>query len=134
MGDAPRRRLVDRFSASPTVLAPDSRIFGDIDNPGALILCGQVEGDGCIGGALSITRAAQWTGNVHAQQAVVAGGFTGNLTVADKLEIGAGAVIRGRVTARSIAIARGAVVDGEILVLGSDPILQFEERRSADRD
>jgi cytoskeletal protein CcmA (bactofilin family) len=38
-------------------------------------------------------------------------------------------VIRGRVTARTVAIARGAIVDGDIEVTSGEPVLEFEEKR-----
>ena len=66
---------------------------------------------------------------VHAQQAIVAGTITGGLIVKDKLEIGYTAVIRGKVSARTVAIAKGAIVDGEIEVTSDAPVLQFEEKR-----
>ena len=56
-------------------------------------------------------------------------GATGGLSVRDKLEIGHTAVIRGKVSARTIAIAKGAIVDGEIEVTSGAPVLQFEEKR-----
>jgi cytoskeletal protein CcmA (bactofilin family) len=39
-------------------------------------------------------------------------------------------VIRGRVQARSIAVARGATIDGEMMVTGTEPVVQFEEKRA----
>jgi cytoskeletal protein CcmA (bactofilin family) len=51
------------------------------------------------------------------------------LSVRDKLEIGYTAVIRGRVSARTVAIAKGAIVDGEIEVTSNSPVVQFEEKR-----
>lgn len=132
MSDAPRRRLLDRFNTPPSVLGRHSRIVGDIVNPGPLVLCGSVEGDGQIDGTLSLTREASWRGNVRAYEAVIAGQLTGDLMVRGKLEIGARAVLRGRVTAGSIAIARGAIVEGEMLVTGTAPIVEFEERRGSD--
>jgi cytoskeletal protein CcmA (bactofilin family) len=47
------------------------------------------------------------------------------------LEIGYTAVIRGKVSARTIAIAKGAIVDGEIEVTSGAPVLQFEEKRES---
>ena len=41
-------------------------------------------------------------------------------------------MIRGRVTAGSIAMARGATIDGDVTVTGSEPILEFEEKRAED--
>ncbi len=38
-------------------------------------------------------------------------------------------MIRGKVSARTIAIAKGAIVDGEIEVTSDSPVLQFEEKR-----
>jgi hypothetical protein len=40
-------------------------------------------------------------------------------------------VIRGKVSARTVAIARGAIVDGEIEVTSDTPVMQFEEKRDA---
>jgi cytoskeletal protein CcmA (bactofilin family) len=62
---------------------------------------------------------------------VVAGELVGSLAVTDRLEVGAAAVIRGRVSARSLAIARGAVIEGDILVTSGEPIVQFEEKRES---
>jgi cytoskeletal protein CcmA (bactofilin family) len=87
-------------------------------------------GNGRIGGELGIATGAHWEGDLIARSAVVSGQLTGSLVVEEKLEIGASAVIRGRVQARSIAIARGATVDGEMLVTGSEPVVQFEEKRA----
>ena len=62
---------------------------------------------------------------------MVAGELIGSLDVADRLEVGSAAVIRGRVSARSLAIARGAVIEGDILVTSGEPIVQFEEKRES---
>ena len=132
MADAPRRRLLDRFNAPPTVIGKGCRFIGDILNPGPLMLCGAVEGDGQVDGMLSITRDASWTGEVRAQDAIIAGRLIGQLSVTGKLEIGAAAVIQGSVKAGSIAIARGAIVEGDMQVLGSGPIVQFDEKRERD--
>jgi cytoskeletal protein CcmA (bactofilin family) len=53
------------------------------------------------------------------------------LIVRDKLEIGYTAVIRGKVSARTVAIAKGAIVDGEIEVTSDVPVMRFEEKRDA---
>jgi len=38
-------------------------------------------------------------------------------------------VIRGRVSARSIALARGATIDGDVIITSGEPIVEFEEKR-----
>lgn len=129
MNAKPRRRLLDRMAASPSLLAAGARVVGDIETQGALIVSGEVSGNGRVAGELSIAAEAHWQGDLIAQSAVVAGRITGSITVGDKIEIAASARILGRVTARMIAMARGAKIDGDIMVTGSEPVLEFEERR-----
>jgi cytoskeletal protein CcmA (bactofilin family) len=129
MAETPKRRLLDQMGAVPTYVAVGSRITGDIEAPGALVMCGQVRGDGDVKGPLSVAASARWDGEVHAHSGVIAGAVTGTIRVDEKLEIRATAVIRGRVTARSIAIARGAVIEGEVTVTSGEPIINFEEKR-----
>ena len=128
---APKRRLIDQLGGSPTFVSADSRLTGDLETAGPLIVCGSIKGDGRVGGTLSMAAGSQWEGEVHAQAAVVSGQMTGKVVIAAKLEIGASAVIHADIVAHSIAIAKGAVVDGAITVTGGQPILRFEEKRKA---
>ncbi len=130
MSELPRRRLLDRMRSSPSLLAQEVRLTGNIETSGPLLLSGHVRGNGRIGGELGIATGAHWEGDVAARSAVVSGQITGTLLVDEKLEIGASAVIRGRVQARSIAIARGATVEGEMSITGNEPVVQFEEKRA----
>src|SRR5215469_7316616 len=129
MNESPRRRLLDFIGTSPSFVAEGCRITGDFETVGPLVLCGTIRGDGHVRGALSLTAKAEWEGEVRAERGVIAGKVTGILTVEDKLEIGATAVIRARVSARAIAIAKGAVIDGELIVTSGQPIVSFEEKR-----
>lgn len=126
---APHRRVSDR-SGSPTVIAPGVTFRGDVIAPGSVMLSGTVRGDGEIGGTLSIARDALWEGKVQASSAVIAGKLTGVIAVTGALEVGNTAHIKGQVTARTLAIARGAVIEGEIQVTSGEAIVQFEERRN----
>jgi cytoskeletal protein CcmA (bactofilin family) len=67
---------------------------------------------------------------VRAVSAVVYGQVTGAIIVSERIEISATAVIRGRVAARSIAMARGATIDGDVIVTSGQPIVEFEEKRA----
>ena len=131
MSQLPRRRLLDRLGSTPSLIAQHTRLVGDIETQGALLVNGTVQGNGRIGGEVAIAGGASWEGDVHAERAVIAGTVIGNLTVDDKLEIGASARLRGRVTAKRIAIALGAQVEGEMVCTGADPIVEFAEKRAA---
>jgi cytoskeletal protein CcmA (bactofilin family) len=104
---APRRRFFDQRAGAPTLI-----------------------GNGSVAGPVSIAQDAHWQGNLRAHSAVVAGRVSGDLTIETKLEIGKTAEIRGAVRAHLVAIAYGAIVDGEIAVTGSQPIIRFEEKRA----
>jgi cytoskeletal protein CcmA (bactofilin family) len=127
-----KRRFLERtlgVSATPTFIGAESVFVGNIRGTGQFVVSGEVHGDGELAGDLNLSVTGRWHGNINAHQAVVAGQIVGALNVVDKLEIGYTAVIRGSVSARTIAIAKGAIVDGEIKVTSGAPIVQFEERR-----
>lgn len=132
MNSIPRRRLRDRQNGPPTVIATGTHLRGDIIVPGALLMSGHVCGDGDIGGALAISRGAHWEGQVKALDAIIAGALSGSIQVTGKLEVGAAAVIKGNVTARTLAIARGAVIEGEIQVTSGEAVVTFEEKRETE--
>jgi len=131
MTDTLKRRLIDQIGDSPTFVAEGSRLTGDLESAGPLVLCGAIRGDGRVAGALRMAVTAEWEGEIHARAAIVAGKITGRLVVEEKLEVGATAVLRADIVARSIAVARGAVIDGTVTVTSGEPVVQFEEKRAA---
>jgi cytoskeletal protein CcmA (bactofilin family) len=131
MTETLKRRLGDQIGDSPTFIAEGAHFSGDLETAGPLVICGAVRGDGRIGGALRMAVTAEWHGEIHAKVAVIAGRITGKLVVDDKLEIGATAVIRADIVARSIAIARGAIINGTVTVTSGEAVVQFEEKRAA---
>ena len=129
MTEAPKRRLIDQIGASPTFVAEGSCLTGDVETAGPLVVCGTIRGDGRVAGALSMSDKSHWEGEIHARAAVISGRVIGKLVIEDKLELGATAVIRADIVARSIAVAKGAVIDGEVTVTSGQPIVRFEEKR-----
>jgi cytoskeletal protein CcmA (bactofilin family) len=129
MTESPRRRLIDQIGTSPTFVAEGCRLTGDLETPGALVVCGSIRGDGKVTGMLSMAAKSSWEGEVHAQSAVIAGRVTGKLVIEEKIEIGATAIIRADVVARSIALAKGAVIEGAVTVTSGEPVVEFDERR-----
>jgi cytoskeletal protein CcmA (bactofilin family) len=125
-----KRRLIDQIGDAPTFVAEGVRLTGDLETAGPLVVCGTVCGDGRVGGTLRMSVTAQWEGEIHAGAAVVAGRITGRLVVEGKLEVAGTAVIRADIDARSIAVAKGAVIDGVVTVTSGEPIVQFEEKRT----
>ena len=132
MTDNPRRRLRDAFSGTPTFLGERTKFVGNLETAGPLVVCGHVQGDAHVDGSVNLAVGAHWEGGIHANHAVIAGKVTGSIVITEKLEIGQTAVIHGSVTARMLAIAKGAVVDGDITITSGEPITRFEEKRKED--
>lgn len=130
MTEEPKRRLVDRLGMSPTVIAESTTIVGDVETRGPLMVSGRVQGNGRVGGTLSVSKSAHWQGDISARQAVLAGHVIGKIVVEDKLEISASAVIQGEIVAKILAIANGARIEGEVTVTSGKPIVKFEEKRA----
>ena len=130
--NAQRRRILDLGSASPTFIGAESVIVGNIRGTGLFVVSGEIHGDGEIQGGLNLSVTGKWHGFIEAQHAVVAGTIIGGLAVEGKLEIGYTAVIRGKVSARTVAIAKGAIVEGEIEITSGTAPLEFEEKRGGE--
>jgi cytoskeletal protein CcmA (bactofilin family) len=129
MSEAPRRRHADRVSVSPTFIGVGSKLTGNLECEADLIVGGHVNGEGNVRGAFTLSEGGHWEGKIHATNAVIAGEVTGTVSVGEKLEIRKSARIRGIVLARSIAVAQGAVIDGEMSVTSGAPVVSYEEKR-----
>jgi cytoskeletal protein CcmA (bactofilin family) len=127
-----KRRFLESSLGTPTFIGAETVVIGNIRGTGLFVVLGEVHGDGELQGGLNLAVTGSWHGFIQAQQAIVAGKIVGGLTVADKLEIGYTAVIRGKVSARTVTIAKGAIVDGEIEVTSGEPVLHFEEKRDGE--
>ena len=130
MSEEPKRRLADRLGTSPTVISESSTVVGDIETRGPLMVSGHVRGNGKVGGMLSVSKSAEWQGDIEAKSAVLAGRIIGRVYVEEKLEVSASAVISGEIVAKVLAIANGARIEGEVTVTSGKAIVKFDEKRS----
>src|SRR5256885_9739971 len=112
MSETIKRRLIDQIGNSPTFVAEGSRLTGDLETPGPLVMCGVVRGDGRVGGMLRMAVTAEWHGEIHAIAAVIAGRISGKIVVENKLEVGATAGVCAGIVARSIAGGKGGGIGG----------------------
>jgi cytoskeletal protein CcmA (bactofilin family) len=129
MADSPRRRLTDRVSSSPTFVGAGSRLTGNLECGSDLVVAGFVNGEAAVRGAFTLSEGGRWEGRIQAHNAVVAGEIEGVVAIGDKLEIRASARIRGSISARSIAVAQGAVIEGDMAVTSGAAVVHYEEKR-----
>ena len=129
MADTPRRRLADRVSSSPTFVGAGSKFTGNLECGSDLVVGGNVVGEGAVRGAFTLSEGGRWEGRIQSTNAVIAGEVQGHVLVNEKLEIRATARIHGSVTARSIAVAQGAVIDGDMAVTSGAAVVHYDEKR-----
>ena len=132
MNDKKRRRIRDRASGAPTLINEGCKITGVISGAGDYQVSGQVDGDCDIDGTVSLTRDGLWQGTIKARHVVISGHVEGDIVAAGKVEIADSAKITGTVTGEAIAVAEGAVVEGQMRTTGQQEPVGFVEKRGGD--
>ena len=122
------RRSLDKVRDFATSVGPGVHFQGRLSGSGHCLVLGTVEGDCVLDGVLVVGEGGRWLGDVEATQVLVAGSVEGRILAREKIEMAAGARGRGLLSAPAIAMARGAVHEGEVHT-GAEGPLRFEERR-----
>lgn len=133
MNEAKKRRLRDRVAGAATLINEGCKITGVIGGTGNFMVSGEVDGDCDLQGTLTVTDEGVWLGTIRAETVIISGRVEGDITASGKVEITSSAKIAGNVTADAIAVAEGAVVDGNMQTTGQSVPLEFiEKRKKAD--
>jgi cytoskeletal protein CcmA (bactofilin family) len=126
-----KRRIRDKTNGPTTYIAASTTIVGSIAGKGAYVFCGTVEGDCDIDGPLTLAAGGRWKGMLKATDIVVAGVVEGDVVANARVEILGSARVTGSLSGNSIAVAEGAVIEGEIKVTSGAEPTTFEEKRQA---
>lgn len=124
-----RRRIQDSGKGPTTFIASGSKITGKLSGKGTYVFCGVVEGDCDIDGPVTLAAGGHWIGTLKAADVVIAGRVDGDVIAEQRVEIAGTARIAGSLSGHSIAVAEGAVIEGEIKVMSGKPAIAFEEKR-----
>jgi len=124
------RRAQDNILKTPSIISGGSFISGVINSTAPVIVLGKVEGDCEIEDILSIRESGEWLGSIRAQTVIVNGTVKGNIFAETKLEVGSTGKILGNVKTGKLAIASGAEIDGDIVMVNEDEPVYFDEKRN----
>jgi cytoskeletal protein CcmA (bactofilin family) len=124
-----KRRIRDSSGGPTTYIAPSTKIVGTISGQGSYVFCGTVEGDCDIDGPLTLAESGHWKGVLKATDIIVAGAVEGDVVARQRVEISGTARVSGSLSGNSIAVAEGAVIEGEIKVTSGEPPVKFQEKR-----
>ena len=101
-----------------SLVAPGTRVTGDIGFEGSLFLDGQVDGQitaSAPGAQLTIGEQGQVQGNIRVPAAIIHGHVCGDVYAMERLELATTARVTGDLHYRSIAIVAGAQINGRML-------------------
>jgi cytoskeletal protein CcmA (bactofilin family) len=129
MNEAKKRRLRDRLAGAATLINEGCKITGVISGTGNFMVAGEVDGDCDLQGTLTLTAEGVWSGTIQAETVIISGSVEGDIIASGKVEITASARITGTITADAIAVAEGAVVDGNMQTTGHSAPQEFVEKR-----
>ncbi len=129
MNESKLRRFRDRPSGAPTLINEGCKVTGVISGRGEYQVSGEVEGDCDIDGTVTLARNGFWNGTIKATQVVISGHVEGDIVAVGKVEIADTARITGTVTGEAIAVAEGAVVQGQMKTTGQADPVEFVEKR-----
>lgn len=128
-----KRRVSDRSSGPTTLIAEGCTIEGKFAGGGDILVSGTVVGDSRLEGLVTITRSGVWRGALTARDVIVSGTVNGDIVAPGRIEIAASARVNGTVTGGRIAVAEGAVIDGEMSITGdAGKQSVFSEKRADD--
>ena len=102
----------DQTSASTSLLSRNIKIEGEIRGEENLHIDGRIKGAVKLNGDILIGNAGIVEAEIEAENVVIQGQVTGNVTARQQLEIQPSGKLIGDCTARSIDIKEGAVFEG----------------------
>jgi cytoskeletal protein CcmA (bactofilin family) len=125
-----KRRIGDSAGGPTTFVSPATQLVGRLVGAGPYVFCGSMDGDCDIDGSVTLAAGSRWRGTIRAVDIVVAGDVEGDVVASGRVEVAGTGRVNGSLTGYSIAIAQGAVIEGEISVTsGLEPQLYEEKRR-----
>lgn len=124
-------RFKDKQLGTPTIISEHTTLSGSMHSKQHVIIQGEFIGDCDINNLLSLEMGASWKGDIKAHNVVVNGEVNGDLHVSEKLEVGEHAIVNGNIYAAVLAIAKGAIIKGEIHMTSDQEPIHFEEKRTS---
>jgi len=128
-----KRRILDSTAGPATFIAPSTTVVGKLSGQGSYIFCGRIEGECDIDGPVTLAEGGHWQGTLSATDVIVAGTVEGDVVAAQRVELARTARVTGSLCGSSIAVAEGAVIEGDIRITSGQEPQIFQERRQSNK-
>ncbi len=111
-GNELKRRRTDQIPFS--IIASDMTVIGDLETEGVVRVEGRVKGNVRVGAQVLVAQGAVIEGDLHTQEAVIAGQVSGAIHARERVELQATATVAGDIMTPRISIIEGAKITGEV--------------------
>ena len=119
--------------AGDTVIAAGVKVEGDFTSEGNILIEGEVKGNIRTTLDLQVGERAKITADISAGTARIAGEIRGNVTVRDRLELTQSSRVFGDIHAKVVIVEAGAVLNGHVVMEGSETGAPQETRLHGQR-
>lgn len=111
-GNELKRRRTDQIPFS--IIASDMTVIGDLETDGVVRIEGRIRGTVRVGSQVLVAQGAVIEGDLHTQEAVIAGQVSGAIHASERVELQATAMVAGDIVTPRISIVEGGRVSGEV--------------------
>lgn len=111
---------LEKFKDAETIIGSSIRVKGNFQGQGNIIVEGALEGSLKTDASIYIGNQAKIVANTEAKDVIVNGEVHGNIKAKNYLAIGGTAKIFGDLQYGEVSIERGAVINGQLLMLPED--------------
>ena len=123
------KRSLDDVLKFTSMVGEGSCFEGHFTGDDNYIVNGNVSGSCDLEGTLIIMENGHWKGDIKARIVVIGGTVEGTVEALEKVELRASARISGDINSPNIAMATGAVFEGDMHMHDDTRITHFDEQR-----
>lgn len=113
-------RSASRGDAALTIIAPGTKVIGEIETSGVVKVEGVVNGTVRAERQVLVARGGIVEGDIRATEAIVGGRVEGAVQASDRVEVQSGASVKGDVSTRCLVVQEGGEVNGLINMTPQD--------------
>lgn len=110
-----------RADAALTIIAPGTRVEGELTSPGVVKVEGTIVGTVRAERQVLVAKGGLVEGDIHSAEAVIGGRVNGAILSGDRVEVQAGATVHGDVTTTRLVVQEGGEINGLVKMAEATP-------------
>jgi len=115
-----KENRLEKFKDAETIIGASIKVKGNFQGQGDIIIEGALEGSLKTDANLFVGEKAKVVANIESKDAVINGEVRGTIKTKGYLALGGTAKIFGDIQYTELSIEKGAVVNGQLLMLAED--------------